>query len=198
MRCLNILFGGKSDFKNRAITMIFRAVTLLLACVLTSSFGFAQTSRTYGDWSVIDADDGSGDVISATVSDKDAAEILAIRCFIKEQKCIHVLRLKSRCEPNASYPMLLNSPGGASLVSGYCYSEKNGFELTLSPFDSIRGPIDDADGMLGFGIPLASGLFRAIRFSLKGSRTAREAAELIAQARRARPLPSNTPKQTYF
>lgn len=162
---------------------------LLLLVVFGQPQAQAQVLASYGDWVVVRADDDSGDVIAATATDGSGKEALGYRCFAKTQECMHVLMPNSTCEADGDYPMLLNAASGASMVTGKCYKTGKTDQLLLRPFDSIRSPIEKDSGLLGFAIPMQSGAFKAIRFSLKGSKAATAAAEKFVQER-ARTKPS--------
>lgn len=152
-------------------------IVAILLCSGLNSHAVAQS--TYGDWFVVRADDGSGDVIAATSTDGSGTELLGYRCFAASQKCLHVLIPNTGCEDEGRYPMLLNAASGSSMVTGLCYKTEKSDQLLLTPFESIRSPIEQDSGLLGFAIPMKSGAFKAVRFSLKGSKAATAAAERI-------------------
>jgi hypothetical protein len=139
---------------------------------------------TYGDWFIVSANDSSGDVIAATGTE-NGKELFGYRCFVGDSNCLYVLIPNSSCEENSDYPMLLNSSSGASLVNGKCYKKAGGGDqLLLSPYKVIEDAIKNSSGLIGFAIPMQSGAFKAIRFSVRGGSTAIESAERRAADRR--------------
>jgi hypothetical protein len=148
---------------------------------LLCSLGAANGQTKYGDWFIVRADDGTGDVIAGTSTDGSAKELLGYRCFAKSQKCMHILVANTACSEGNSYPMLINSVSGAYKVDGICSKVKNFDQLLLTPYDSIRTPIEKDGGLIGFAIPMESGAFKAVRFSLKGAKSATDAAERMIQ-----------------
>lgn len=152
--------------------------------------GNVHAQATFDDWFVINANDTSGDVIAATSTDGTGKELLGFRCFAKTQECVHVLIANTACEENGEYPMLLNAASGSSMITGVCYKTSSSDQLLLKPYDSIRTLVQRGSGVLGFAIPMQSGAFKAVRFSLKGSTAATAAAERLIQERtRANPTP---------
>lgn len=161
---------------------------LALIAVLAGCMGAANAQVTFDDWVVVNADDNSGDVIAATSTDSTGKELLAYRCFVKSQECLHVLLVESSCEADAEYPMLLNAATGASMVTGVCSKVKSSDQLLLKPYELLRKQLKSGTGLLGFAVPMQSGSFRVLRFSLKGSTAASAAAERLIQERvRAKP-----------
>lgn len=144
----------------------------------------SQATKTFADWFLVNADDSSGDVIVGTPDRENGDEVLVVRCFAKEQVCIHALRLKTGCENGASYPFLMNHSTGANLVRGICRKNGDANDMAIEPFDTVRAPLDTNANILGFAIPLASGAFRAVRFSLNGAKTAIQEAERLVRQRK--------------
>lgn len=156
------------------------SVVLAASCAVSHA-----QSRPFGDWSVLPAADKSGDVIAATTIENGDA-ILAVRCFIKDQTCVHALQTSSTCQDQSTYPILLNGTSGATSIEGTCL---DGNQLILSPFDPVRKNIVESTGIVGFAFPMASGAFRVFRFSTKGSSAAiGEAERLVREGNRRRNL----------
>lgn len=158
-------------------------VPLLLAGALALP---ALAQNRFGDWTLVSADDSSGDVIAGTTTD-GGKETLGYRCFLKEAKCLYVLMAGTRCEAGSDYPMLLNAPSGASQVTGVCLKAQSGDQLVLRPYQAVESPIQKSSGILGIAIPMESGAFRGVRFSLRGGQAAVQEAERRMNERRANP-----------
>lgn len=169
---------------------------LALGCALIVGALFsltAQAQNRFGDWTLVNADDGSGDVIAGTVNDS-GRETLGYRCFLKDAKCLYVLIAGTRCESGSEYPMLINSPSGAGPVTGMCLKGEVGDQLVLTPYKAVEGPIQKSTGILGIAIPMESGAFRGVRFSMRGGNAAIQEAERRMNERRSRP-PANEPSR---
>ncbi|NMF98322.1 hypothetical protein GPA27_13105 [Aromatoleum toluolicum] len=134
----------------------------------------ADTGR-FGDWVVVPATDGSGDTIAGTFADGNS-KYLGVRCFAATSQCLHVLVTGSRCVNENSYPLLLNGSTGAASIEGVCSLNGGRHELLLTPFDKVRTAINGT-GVIGIAVPMESGAFSAIRFSLTGSTRALEYGE---------------------
>lgn len=171
------------------------------ACLLASCLvgHAAAQNRTYADWFVIDASDRSGDSIAATSTDTRGSEMLAYRCFVDRNTCMYVLKADTTCEVDEEYPMLVNAASGSNLIHGVCIQNGDSFEMILKPYDVIERSIKDGRGLLGIALPMKSGAFKAIRFSVKGGSAAVEEAERRLEARRAsqrRSAPESRPGST--
>lgn len=139
--------------------------------VLFVSVGSAHAQReNIGDWMVMMAEDGSGDTIAGTTID-DGDKYLAVRCFAENSNCIHVLVTGATCEEGSTYPLLLNGRDGAAHIEGICSVNDGTYEYLIRPFDAIRSALNGS-GMVGVALPMESGAFKAVRFSLKGSTAA--------------------------
>lgn len=147
--------------------LVLRLAVLLLGLTGVSGNTLAQS---FGRWAVVDADDQSGDAIALTATDSKFRQALGYRCFRTSQECVFVLIAGTACSEESSYPMLLNSSSGASLVTGTCFQGeglKN--QLVLKPHDEIKDSITSSSGLVGIAIPMASGEFLAVRFSVEGA-----------------------------
>jgi hypothetical protein len=171
------------------------AVALVLAAVAVSS---PAETKTFGDWTVLAADDQSGDVIAATTTET-GQELFGYRCFVASGSCVYVLIPNSNCEAEADYPILLNASVGSSLVTGYCFkSAGSKSQMSLKPFKSMETLVKDAVGLLGFAIPMASGAFKAVRFSTNGATAAiQETERRVIAARASTTKPSRSGATTF-
>lgn len=155
----------------------------LLASLLIPMHAWSQQQRAFGEWSVISADDRSGDVIAVTGTES-GKELLGYRCYLSDGKCRYVLLPNTRCVSGSEYPILINAPAGASSVTGHCTKGEVGDQLLLAPWESVESAIKGSRGQIGFAIPMESGAFRAVRFELRGGYEATQEAERQAIQRR--------------
>ena len=145
---------------------LFDKITKLLILLL---FSLNATSATYeGEWFTL-IDEKTGDYIAAVVAD-NGEDILAYRCFKKEQLCTVAIRSKVKCEDGSSYPMLVNSPQGSFMLEGICtISNLKNYDQVLTPYKRISEVMFNGEGILGIAIALKDGEFKAIRFNLEGA-----------------------------
>lgn len=155
--------------------MVFPRVLGSLVVFLVAATASAQT-RTYRDWTVVISDDKQ-DLIAATGVDND--KYLAYRCFGKTGKCVHVFNLAAECQDGKSYPVLVNSSYSALAMT--CACSKNGHRYELVPdFDQFHKILESSTGYIGLALPMVSGQFKVVRFSLAGVRDAMALAERAA------------------
>lgn len=168
-----------------------RRVIALLALSLPLAVG----AQSFGKWVVIPATDASGDVIAATGTES-GSEILGHRCFVSTGSCTYVLSAGITCEAGHEYPMLMNAPSGSAMVTGSCIEAQSGNELLLSPYKTVEAAIKGG-GIVGFAVPMQSGLFQAVRFSGLGGTSAIEEAARQALRNRARTRQKATGTTTF-
>lgn len=122
----------------------------------------AAPQETYGDWKAFRLDTGA---YMATVQN-DAGSVLATLCT--GSTCHVVVNPHISCDPGSKYPALVNAPSSAFAVTFLC--EKLGDLLVYSvPLDTVMSDAMSIGGVLGVAMPMASGEFKAARFSLTGS-----------------------------
>jgi hypothetical protein len=74
------------------------------------------------------------------------------------------------------YPVLVNSEHSALSMNTICSVNDGRSELILTEFDLIHEIIKKS-GIIGIAVPMASGHFKVVRFSLNGSIKAMDYAE---------------------
>jgi hypothetical protein len=142
------------------------AILVGIISLFSASWAMAQ-SKTFEDWFVTKAKNGDT-VAGVFVEDGSQQRFLGARCFVESKKCVHLLVTGTRCDDNMKIPMLMNAKTGSALINATCHVNGSRYELLLSPYDSVRSGLTSGD-MVGFALPLESGQFRVIRFSLKGA-----------------------------
>ncbi len=128
----------------------------------------------FGTWQVIQASD-SRDYIAVTGID-DYSKMLGYRCYADSQECAHILVADITCENEADTPLLINSDHSALAMNAICVDAGDSHELLLTDFENTHTILLEAN-VVGFAIPMESGQFKVIRFSLQGSRKAMEYVE---------------------
>lgn len=173
-----------------------RVLTGLIFLQLFCSTAFASGVETYGDWGVLVAGNGDGVAYTAPGTNFDLA--LGYRCYAASKKCIHFVQPKINCDVGRKYPLLINTDSGAEVSTGVCVQAANGkYELFLSQYDLIHKILQD-NKVIGIAIPLESGAFKAVRFSLNGSKKAmNRAAEIVLHHESKKPS-AKTKVESYF
>lgn len=142
--------------------------SLLLSVPLAS----AQT-KTFGAWTVVPSNDKE-DLIAATAVDDD--KYLAYRCFSASGKCAHIVNLAAECEDGKEYPVLINSSHAAAAITCTCSENDGQYEL-IPDFDDFHELLTKSSGYIGFALPMVSGQFKVVRFSLSGAKDAMRTAQ---------------------
>lgn len=112
-----------------------------------------------------------GDLYAATTNDD--GQVLAQFCTVADATCQWVLVTQDTCEVGKTRtPTLISAPAGATSATMACLSTtpsggKTLYRLGFYPFDSVDAAFRQT-GIVGIAIPLESGQFRVVRFSLVG------------------------------
>ncbi|WP_303761181.1 hypothetical protein [Alcanivorax jadensis] len=149
---------------------MFRIVILLLLSTFASLAYAVDIQQRFGAWTVIRANDGI-DLIATTAN--ESGSFIGFRCFAKSQECAHVLFADIECTDGGSNPILINSDYSALSMNAFCSKNGANYELLLTPYDDIHRILQKGNDV-GFAIPMASGQFKVVRFSLNGSEKAME------------------------
>lgn len=89
-------------------------------------------------------------------------------CFPESDSCYWGLATNLKCDPGASYPVLVNTDAGATAMSLLCFKGGGGSGFyVFADFDAVSTAI--ANGQrIGIAFPMQSGQFLVSRFSLNG------------------------------
>lgn len=149
-----------------------KSAILLIAALFLCSVAQAE-EKQFEDWFVVRAD--NGDMVAGTQQD-NFSKALVYRCFKELNKCAHVLIADIECDDGHTYPVLVNSEHSALSMDTLCTDNEGESELILTEFDRIHKIIQKSN-VIGIAVPMASGQFKVVRFSLKGSSKAMSYAE---------------------
>lgn len=151
------------------------------ACLFAGlSIGTADAQVRYGDWIAEVVDDTT---IASTTNDSGNA--LFRVCGLTTRLCSWGIRTVDSCVEGDTYDALVASTSSGQAVELKCLGkDKRGNWLQIPNYDAMNA-YSDRDDYVGFAIPLESGHFRVVRFSLKGSKTAIADAEAVAADTRA-------------
>jgi hypothetical protein len=153
------------------------ALLFTIGLFADANLASAQT-KTFRDWSVVMSDD-KHDLIAATSTDGD--KYFAYRCFGQLDRCAHSFNLDIECEDGKAYPVLVNASSAAASISCTCSQNGEVYEL-IPEFEEIHSLVLKSTGYIGFAVPMASGQFKVVRFSLAGIRDAMTFAERAINA----------------
>jgi len=148
-------------------------LTFVLACLLTA---LTPAFASSGDWAEDVTNDGSA-IFAATSNDSGA--IFGEWCYPSTGKCSWLIGLDGSCEQDSAYPILANSDSGAASVLIRCGGKVGNTGLSqfaIVQYKDLENLMTESK-MIGFALPLKSGQFRVVRFSLAGSRAVVSAME---------------------
>lgn len=162
---------------------------LIIAAVLFFGFAngaLAQETRnwlaSYEDWRVYAHP--AGTFVAETKNDSGAT--FGVVCRISDQWCYWAVISNSKCVDEGTYPILVNAASGAFGVNGHCFGAGNNYTMSLDQFEDLRTATSSGT-RIGFAVPLDSGLFYVVRFSLAGAAdAARRASNLAVEASKDR------------
>lgn len=150
-----------------------KTTTVAIALLLSSTANAVEIVKSFGAWSVIKSNDNL-DLIAATTN--DSGNYIGFRCFSLEKKCIHVLSANTNCQDGGTYPILINSDYASLSMDAICGVNGSNHELYLTKYDEIHNLLKKGS-TIGFAIPMESGQFKVVRFSLGGSEKAMDYVE---------------------
>lgn len=160
---------------------VSRVAKVLLAFgMLVGAYGVALAApQQYGDWVVT----LSGEYQEAYTGN-DSGSTFGLFCF--NGACEFYVDSNNPCTENAAIPMLINSETGALSVKSKCVHLNVQRGRTRYVYSIMDTDVIDAisNGQaIGFAMPLESGKFKVVRFSLNG---ARDATGVVGAAMNAR------------
>lgn len=149
-----------------------KSVIIMVVILFVSSIVYAEDKK-FGDWFVVRAD--NGDMVAGTIQD-NFSKALVYRCFKDFNKCAYTLIADIECTDGHTYPVLVNSELSALSMNTICSKNDDKYELLVTDIQQLHEIVKKSN-VIGFAIPMASGEFKVIRFSLNGSSKAMDYAE---------------------
>lgn len=143
-----------------------------------------EVEEQYKDWVVVDGTGGTPRYNAITTS-SGGEELLAFSCHVNDA-CYLTMLIKASCDLGEGYPLLINADSGAAMAQGICIDnlQDEGFaEYRIEDPGAVFAETVYSDTRIGIAIPMASGKFRAVRFSLIGSQEAMARAVELSQAK---------------
>lgn len=150
---------------------------VLFAMAFNANAGDFNVVKYFQSWAVIKSDDGK-DLIAVTLNNE--GNFIGYRCFSSNKTCIHVLSAGTNCEDGGTYPILVNSDYSPMTMNTVCNITNANHELLLTQYDTIHEILKKGSNV-GFAIPMQSGQFKVVRFSLLGSDEAMDYVEQKTQ-----------------
>jgi hypothetical protein len=150
----------------------------------------ATAGRGIDDWWVDNFPEG---MYAATLN--DSGNLLGQYCFTEKGNCMWILGMKTGCEADHKYPILVNSDTGARTLEVFCGGqlESGQYRYFFSEFDAIDN-IVRGSSRIGFAAPLKDDQFQVVRFSLRGGRVALDRMRAAAEGA-AKPVRKDTRDQ---
>lgn len=115
----------------------------------------------------------------------EAGYITGILCDVSMRKCFPYIIAPTPCEPDAKYPLMVNSPVGAFSTDATCSIIAETKILRIAAYDEIIKAYQSGGG-ISFSFPLANGQFTVVPFSTVGA---------TAAIARAMKIPSKPPEK---
>jgi hypothetical protein len=134
-------------------------------------------NETYGDWTVSDLGDGDFMAVVANNAQSSFGTVCG-----RSTECAAIVDLDTACTAGDKFPALINAPAGAYSAELECIKAGKGFMFTL-PIDNDLTEAMSVGGVLGFAVPMQSGQFKVVRFSLTGAARATARIHQLAQGR---------------
>jgi hypothetical protein len=94
-------------------------------------------------------------------------------CYIKSKNCMYLARFSITCRKGSEIPAMMNSDRRSSHIKLYCGKKlsKGGSAIILKKFKDVKRVIRGSNEVT-FAIPMTSGRYKIIRFSLDGASSA--------------------------
>lgn len=159
-----------------------RTITLALLLVLPSAAIGADFR--FGDWIVsLDSD------FKETFTANDSGSSVGVLCAATTQRCLVYLRTNTTCSVGDKQVALVNASAGAFSIQMECsqlqFDSGPEFVNFLGEYDTMRDALFKSND-IGIALPMTSGHFKVVRFSLKGSNQAIEAVEKSASSSKSK------------
>lgn len=156
---------------------MFRMLIACTAALLTAmpASTLAQSSR-YGDWQVTV---NAAATEASTVN--QSGSILGFICVLSIDRCIYYVSAHTTCDQGGSSAVLINTDAGALVSTISCIKLGDNYYNSIQDSPDLDTAINKST-WLGIAIPMKSGQFKVVRFSLVGAfKATYEAAHQAAQ-----------------
>lgn len=147
-----------------------KRVSFLLVAALMVGSAWADKQKI-GQW-ILDV----GAQYSEAYTGNDSGSVFGFLC--DANTCSSYLDVQARCEKDSHAPMLVNSESGSTYVVTKCvhFPAGEGVRYLYSFQDADIFTAISSGSIIGFAVPMKSGEFKVVRFSLDGAANATEQA----------------------
>ena len=151
---------------------------LVMICLSGSVWADKQT---IGDW-VLDIQSE----FSEAYTGNDSGSTFGFLCG--SDSCSAYLDVKSHCDENSSIPMLINAESGSAYVSAKCthFPQAGSVRYIAVIEDKLIATAISSGAAIGFAMPMLSGEFKVVRFSLDGALRATDLAASVVKKPKAK------------
>ena len=167
------------EFSTRLMEELQMSSKIILSVALAALLPISAIAeqKRIGDWAV-----STYDGYNEAFTSNDSGSTFGFLCGTGT--CIAYIDVKARCEEGSKIPVLINSSSGSAYVTGKCvHIQDNGQTRYVNSIEDRE--IAEAMGkgqVIGFAIPMASGQFKVVRFSLNGAESAMSRVAKVTKA----------------
>lgn len=142
--------------------------------IFMSTVAFAQTT-TYGRWR---ADLSNSPTLTEAATTNESGSLFGFICLISENRCTYYFSAHTTCVPGVASTILINTDTGALTSTTACIKVQGNYYSSIQDTTGLHNAVMSSQ-TIGIAIPMESGQFKVIRFSLSG---ANSAISLVAKA----------------
>jgi hypothetical protein len=155
---------------------------LVVALLLAGTASAEEGPIVFGDWEV-----AVGDGVIVAGTSNDSGGTLGKVCLVDDGLCYWaVISKTTTCAPGQRTPIITNSSSGANAFTLVCSADKSMSNYQLFDEPDTMDAISANDPSISIVLPMEGDAFRVMRFSLRGSDLAVDAAVSASNNIRAR------------
>ena len=146
----------------------------MLATTLAAAFPFvthAQKTR-YADWQ---ADLLGSSTLTEAFTVNESGSTFGFICSASVNRCMYYVSAHTTCDPGSKSAILINTDAGALQSTITCTKLGDTYYSTIENSNDLSNGISTSS-TLGIALPMKSGQFKVVRFSLIGANSAIQAA----------------------
>jgi hypothetical protein len=146
--------------------MLNRHIQLLILLLLPLA-ALAERENS-GDWWIsISENDGYTEAFTAN----ESGSTFGLVCLTNIDRCFFYISPQTTCNDGSASIVLINSDAGALSSKVTCTKLGDNFYSMIEDFDNVQSAIIKSNN-IGIALPMESGLFKVVRFSLIGANAA--------------------------
>lgn len=147
----------------------------MLAATLTAAFPTitcAAQTTWYGDWQ---ADLGASSTITEAFTTNQSGSIFGFICSASVNRCMYYISTHTTCDLGSTSTILISTDAGALTSTITCTKFGDNYYNAIQNTNDLNSGIAMSMN-LGIAMPMKSGEFKVVRFSLVGAKAATGAA----------------------